>query len=637
MSRFIRYFSWFVRVTLTTAVFLLAAFVVLLCITQVPLPAWVIDRIVERLSTPSAILSVQTASLGFKQGLALGDVQFRMNLTTNDLFVRADAIYMDMAIRPGKTWVEWIDGVRVIRPDASFEPGALPSTQGEAFGDLLSHIHITRVSIALEEPQFVGIKPEKVLADLAYKENMIYFDNCRAEWPGGEYVVGSFSMDPLATEVSLKLGGYASQQYIRPVLVLINDQTVLHYCDNITSPTIPLKIGCDISIMPQLETYKFNIIGQGLSWRGLPVDDVLCGISAENQVDRGIWRVVIDPLRGTTPAGNAEGTIIYNEEGDELHIVAKSAMLATNLFEMIEVLHTGELEHIEVRGIPELTIRGVVGDEWDSDVPSNLDGTIKTPDVTIYGLPLVDATAKMSIRDNLMVLFDQVDAGFKSGGRLGGNFKMDLTESLVSIPFETSAVFSNAYFNDLAAPFSRTNSWQGRMAGEVALSGNLVSNVIHSLKGGGKITLKDSVIARVPLFAGFTDFLARNVPGVETLVNQSDASLVFRMKNGIFHIDDFLLEGSFFSISGKGKYNMELDMLEATAMVNIFRRGSFAGLISRIITAPFDRLLMEFKVTGPLDDPAWNYRGIISRIVDGVSGSSVPVQQGEQKKKVITE
>jgi hypothetical protein len=46
---------------------------------------------------------------------------------------------------------------------------------------------------------------------------------------------------------------------------------------------------------------------------------------------------------------------------------------------------------------------------------------------------------------------------------------------------------------------------------------------------------------------------------------------------------------------------------------------------------------MEFKVTGPLDDPAWNYRGIISRIVDGVSGSSVPVQQGEQKKKVITE
>jgi hypothetical protein len=62
---------------------------------------------------------------------------------------------------------------------------------------------------------------------------------------------------------------------------------------------------------------------------------------------------------------------------------------------------------------------------------------------------------------------------------------------------------------------------------------------------------------------------------------------------------------------------------------NIFRKDSIVGRVTRIISLPFNRLLLEFHVAGPASQPRWNYRGIIQRIVGTVTGSDAEPSEAE--------
>ncbi len=624
MFRFLKQIFRLVRVLLVCALCGCAALLIVLSVTSIPLPAWMIEGIATRLSTPSAIVMVQDASVGFRHGLALGNAQIRMNVGTNDLFVKADALQLDLAIRPGKSWVEWIDGIRLVRAEGSVLPPTLPAGEGLALGGVLRHLRLARVFVALDEPRFAGIAPSSVTFDLSLRDQAIIFEDIRAEWRAAapEVLTGTVRIDPAAREIEVHAAGTVAQRHIRPVLVLVDSPVVLRYCDNITTPEAPLAATCEIALTPQLQTFRFEIKGHGLSWRGIPVVETVCGIEAVNPVGKEAWRVTLAPLTAVTTNGSANATLLYTQTDGRLAVDAQAAMPAADLFNMIEVLHTGQLDRVRIEGVPRLTLNGTLDADSKRTIPYDLVGTIQAPGGDLYGLPLAGAACVLTVRDQWKVGFDDIRAQFKNGGTLAGRFSLDLTHAAPGTPFEADLTFADATLADLFKPLNRTNTWEGLVAGSLTLSGNLTSNTVASLDGNGALALTGGVISRVPLFAGFTDYLARNIPGVETLVSQSDASLSYRVKDGAIHSDDFLVEGSFFSISGKGNYAIIPNSLDATARVNIFRRGSLAGVVTRIISLPFDRLLLGFRITGPAERPVWDYRGILQRIVDSVSGGS---------------
>jgi hypothetical protein len=139
------------------------------------------------------------------------------------------------------------------------------------------------------------------------------------------------------------------------------------------------------------------------------------------------------------------------------------------------------------------------------------------------------------------------------------------------------------------------------------------------LAGEGHVTIRNGVIHRMKIFAGLTDYLTRTVPGISSLVDQSSGSMDFTIRDGVLHTDNLLLEGNIFSISGKGTYNIATDKLDFTVRANIFKQKTIAGRISRLITLPFTRLLLEFKVFGELENPDWSYVSIIEKITEGLA------------------
>ena len=117
------------------------------------------------------------------------------------------------------------------------------------------------------------------------------------------------------------------------------------------------------------------------------------------------------------------------------------------------------------------------------------------------------------------------------------------------------------------------------------------------------------------LFMGLTDYLAKNVPGVAGLVNQSQVSADYTITNGIIESDNIYIEGDVFTIKAWGKYDIPNDQLDFVVRLQLLRNDSFLAKLVRPVTFPFTKLLLEFKLTGSVDEPEWNYISVIDRIL----------------------
>jgi hypothetical protein len=117
------------------------------------------------------------------------------------------------------------------------------------------------------------------------------------------------------------------------------------------------------------------------------------------------------------------------------------------------------------------------------------------------------------------------------------------------------------------------------------------------------------------LFMGLTEVLAKNVPGIAGMVTQSQASADFRIASGVVKSNNVLIEGGLVSIKAAGEYDITKDNLDFTVTVQLLKDESIIGKMVRPVMQPFSKLLMEFKVSGPIENPQWKYISVIDRVL----------------------
>lgn len=157
----------------------------------------------------------------------------------------------------------------------------------------------------------------------------------------------------------------------------------------------------------------------------------------------------------------------------------------------------------------------------------------------------------------------------------------------------------------------------GKTTGDFTLSFPRGAEDATQYNGGGHFEVTDGSIAQMPLFMGLTDFLSDKIPGVKGVVNQNHASIDFKIENGIFSSDNVVIEGDLFTINLAGTYDMVKDNLDVNVQVHVVKDDSVLGkYLIRPVTWVFTKLLMEFKLTGSLDDPNWEYVSVLDRVMD---------------------
>jgi hypothetical protein len=234
-------------------------------------------------------------------------------------------------------------------------------------------------------------------------------------------------------------------------------------------------------------------------------------------------------------------------------------------------------------------------------------------------IPVKDVTADFAVKGD-SALFGNVRGSSVGGGKISGEIGFFYPGGMAtSTLFSARATFSGIKLTDLSPVFGFSESRQGLVAGNVSLVGRASERTLATLNGEGNLRVTDSVISRTPLFAGFTDYLARNVPGVASLVNQSAGSMAFTVEDGILRTESLLIEGDLFSMRGRGTCDLDTEKLDFIMRANIFKERTFAGRITHLVTLPFTRLLLEFKVYGTFDKTEWSYVNIVEKITDGLS------------------
>jgi len=166
-------------------------------------------------------------------------------------------------------------------------------------------------------------------------------------------------------------------------------------------------------------------------------------------------------------------------------------------------------------------------------------------------------------------------------------------------------------------PTATNSAVSGSVGGSLDFASSL-EKPAHILEAEGSCAITDARLVRIPLFAWFTDFMASNIPGIDWLTQQTDATCAFTIADGTFNVTRLAITGGAFTIRGRGSYDIPGDDLDLAFQAHFFGDRNIFQYLTFPITGTINSLLLTFRVTGPLENPVWQNSAILPRLLRGV-------------------
>ena len=588
---------------------------------------WVENAVRSSLPT-NVVFSCESVSFGFRSGFK----------------VMAPRLY-DLTRKNASTPIFWADYVaikplsRVVRAagvnfprlqDSYYEEGGYAEPLG--YGDWgFRFPKMPRFRLELLGPNILGAKPEFVRARVVCKPKCLSCSEMHLVWGGKgrqTELDGYCEVDLETRRVKGRVNGDATQERIRPLIDVLDLPLVLEYMDAFTEVEKPVPATCswDVDLGSNEFTLGLDLHPTRGRYNGVEFDqaDGEIGLHVSFPVRKGVrqmdYETTIGPLTVMDRLDRSlKGTLEVRGVGDvaHIHFNAESAMPLDNLLKIIDYLNDGELDCVVCETPPRVKVAGILATDVAHQMDNDLRGSFSFAKGKFFDLPVLETSSDFAyIGDKLY--FSHVRANGKTGGLVTGSAVLSFPElDPDRATFSLDMTYANGSLAEVADFFDfDVGDKHGDVEGELAISGPIGTNVVEHLNGRGKINAKNGHLAQMKVFMGLTKMLAKEVPGVDTIVNQSEASCSFVIEDGVFKSNDILIEGSLFSISASGTYDIVKDNLDFIVTVQFLKNESILGkYLIRPVMWPFTKLLLEYKATGPLEDPEWDYISVLDRIL----------------------
>ena len=217
------------------------------------------------------------------------------------------------------------------------------------------------------------------------------------------------------------------------------------------------------------------------------------------------------------------------------------------------------------------------------------------------------------------VFYPNATTSLKSGGRISATARIDFPDFDDSkSTFSVKADGAGLSLGDICEALKiDSGDRKGTVECHLELDGPLSTNLAHRLNGSGKFNCHDGHLSRTKLFMGFTDYLSENIPGISSVVDMTQSSADVTIKNGVVSTKNLFVEGNIFAIKASGTYDIAANNLEAHARAQIFKKDSLLGILTQPITSTLMKMLLEFRVYGPIEQPKWAYSTPVTRLGGG--------------------
>ena len=600
------------------------------------LPTFVHRRIENALSAGPVAVSFEGVSFNVFRGLTMRGVRVFRKKVLGGPLVAADELRVGFNpdfSRPALTWVSEIASRGLhVAPYPVWE--AFVDETGDGAGDDPALERLLAAFTSCDEPpppirfsaddaDVMCVRCRYLEFDISLPADALRLDRISiipATLGFREHLDGFLLYDYASDRFDVALTGSLTPPSIRDLTLSLDGDVPVEYYDVITQLQAPLQVAGGVTLDYggdyDLSDVRLTVSGGDFLYRGHPVRNVKMGLQwlsdSRNAGDSG-RRLVISPLDATFRDGKFSGRLAWYPRTHATDLSAKSALPLRQLFDVIDMPLPDCATNAVFATPPRAEASGRVyaaGAGLD-----HFTGKFAAPVGTIHRVPTDNLSFDWEYSEERGTATVTNLVADCCGGRVGGSLEVVTAREG---DFRLGISVDGAHTDPLrrALGLEAPNSG-GHLSFSAEIGGQLSSNVLSTLSGSVSASARHAAITRIPLFAGLTDFMARNVAGIDLLVMQSDADLAATIDDGLVTVGRMTVDGNMLSIVGKGKCRIDAPGMpaEGVAQVRFFHTRSVMGYLARIITLPVSKL-MEFRVHGPIEKPSWDYIGLIDRIAE---------------------
>ena len=595
-------------------------------------PDAILKRVVDAISNTNVLVRVDSASFRFTRGLKINNLRVfdRTKIASKPVF-SASCIDMELNLRRFPwSWQTLLKAVTVTDlkyprlPDGYYIPDSIEFPGSTDFKEKdepleLSLPTLLPFRLKLVRPEVLGVTPKSVAARaVSVTPEGIRVDGIRLDWADSDVPMaldGFFELNLETQRAEGEVHGLARQHNIRPMLVALDITNSYAFIDGFTHVEKPVDAACafDVNLRNNDLHIHLDLAPEGGCYNRIPLEN------AKGPLDIRVFvrdtyqnaKIVVGPIVANLADGTKmDGLVVYENTNDVGYVdfdVRSNASLS-NALAVADVMTDGTLDCLSPAVPPTITLKGRLAVDPAHADANDLVGTLAFSRGTFFSIPLRNAFARFNLRGT-DIYFSDASATPEHGGTIKGGalisapgFKQDNATFRVDIAGDKIALA------DIADVFNfDLGDKRGLIHGETTLSGPLSTNLIHRLNGEGHIACTDGHLAQMRLFYGFTEYLAKHVPGIGSLVNLSNAKLDFTLTNGVFRASNAVIAGDVLAINATGKYDIPKDALGFSGNITLKRN---ENVLVRIATTPIRwpfAKIFGFRLSGSLDNPAWAY------------------------------
>lgn len=452
-----------------------------------------------------------------------------------------------------------------------------------------------------------GTNARRIEATVSAKDDTLFFNDIRVnvtqqrefqQEMTGDLAFGLDSKSLVGTAA-----GKVDPTKILPIFTALDLPIIASEIDRLRFPDTPPDIELKINYRPMENIRDLSVHMQAdyCLYNNTPLTYASALLRAVGTID---WRsVIIDPIHITRPEGAGNGSLTIS--GDKLMFKTESTIDPLHILRIIRVAR-GEIKLPMTFDNPFEILASGTCDFSSNATQTAISGIVRSPGINSRGVRFERVTGLCHLTDQEWAVTNFTADVF--GGHVHG--------SAVFTPSATNkaqVVFaSQGRFDDLShAEWSKlfgtgVEDSTGILDIDYNIGGPILTNSVDfltRLHGSGAMGIRQVHLYRIPLFAGLTQYLASNVPGVDFVLSQDDMTASLFYTNRVLSIDSLKIEGNVFSASGYGTLNLdgEINLMLKGHLLN---QETWVGKGLYYVLFPLSKIL-EFQAQGPFSNPKW--------------------------------
>lgn len=602
------------------------------------LPAPACRWLERRLSQGPFGIGFKRASFHPWRGVCLQQVWVHPKRDLGPPLLRVGEIRVAGRIRHDRPPAQWVDAIHLSGLDVPpFHHWPVPFKErsmldwaalfdpAQPLGALLAR----PVRVVIAQSRVFSVEIDRAEGALQSDGSHLFLDGGRCDFAPRRFrerVDGRANFAFNTSRLQASCAGTMTPETIEALCLFLGGDRLVTVFHDVTDHAAPLNVSGSLSLDVPLEAGQplacdMRVSGQsaGLRFRGVPfkhVEFALQWLRVAGQERR----LTVAPVVAETEHGRADLALAYYPGVHLVDFSLQSTLPAATLAAAMRLPPAALPAALVIDAPPHVVVSGTYAGPA-SGRTSRMQGWVACDAAAYHRMHVSHMRADFSLRGTNQLAVSGIQARCY-GGDLAGDVRIEPATHGSGPPRIGLALRAERI--DLAGAMADTgvrSTMDGKVSGQLELAFPWDTNLLQQVQGRAQLRVEDGAILRIPVFAGLTDFLGRNVPGVDALLMQSDATLPVVVSNGLARIENFKVEGNLFSLAARGQCRLTEPgyPIDGVTQLRFFKQKTLMGSLARLVTLPVSKM-MEFRIAGSLRHPEWSYITLIDRLMDAVGG-----------------